>query len=195
MGKINQYRFILLIFSFCSALSFSGCDHVYKLLQKEGAEEKELFGEVVPFENNHKVEQLQKLLKLYGYAPGPVDGKFGMSTRRAVERFQSDNHLPAHRFVDQATWKQLNVFNASGLVVKGDINLKKMQIALYNAGFEVGKIDGKVGKKTEGALKDFQKNQGLNPDGKMGYKTLTALVKYLPQPEVSSSHGKVVSKK
>ena len=164
----------------CVSLILTGCDGVYRLLQKEGAEEKDLFGEVLPFEPNHKVEYLQKLLKLYGYNPGLVDGKFGVNTRRAIEKFQKDNHLPAHRFVDRLTWKQLNTFISIGLVVNAEPNMTKVQVALRAAGWDIGKIDGRMGKKTEEALKEFQKGHGLIPDGRMGYKTLTQLARYLP---------------
>ena len=163
----------------CLCLILTGCDSIYRILQKEGAEEKDLFGEVMPFESNRKVEYLQKLLKLYGYNPGLVDGKFGVNTRRAIEKFQKDNHLPAHRFVDRLTWKQLNIFISTGLVVKAEPNITKVQRALRAAGWNIGKIDGKMGKKTEEALKEFQKKQGLLPDGRMGYKTLTQLARYL----------------
>ena len=185
--KINQYHFIfrnyariLVIFLLCFCLNLTGCDSIYRLLQKEGAEERDLFGEVLPFESNQRVEYLQRLLKLYGYNPGSIDGKFGMNTRVAIEKFQKDNNLVAHRFVDRATWKQLNIFISSQLVVNAELNMKKVQMALQTAGFYTGKIDGRMGKKTETALREFQKNKGLNPDGKMGYKTLTQLAQYLP---------------
>ena len=42
----------------CAAMCFagSGCDFIYHLLQKEGAEEKELLGEVNALEKNENVE-------------------------------------------------------------------------------------------------------------------------------------------
>lgn len=156
-----------------------GCDHVYRLLQKESAEEKEILGEVLSFEPNSRVEELQTLLKLYGYSPGAIDGKFGQTTRRAVEQFQKDNGLKPSRFVDRLTWERLNIFSASGLVENGEVNVAKVQTALQNAGFDPGEADGRMGKKTLGALKEFQKANGLAPDGKMGFKTLSKLASYL----------------
>ncbi len=181
--KINRYHFILFVFLVCVCLGSAGCDSIYRFLQKEGAEEKELFGEVLAFEPNPRVEHLQKLLKLYGYNPGTIDGKFGVKTRSAIEKFQQDNNLPAHRFVDGATWKQLNIFAASGLVVNARPNIQKVQMALQTAGFDIGKIDGKMGKRTQEALKEFQKAQGLNPDGRIGYRTLGKLAQYLPSSQ------------
>lgn len=167
-------KFILLFFLFTSA----GCDQVYRLLQKESAEEKEILGEVLSFEPNPRVEELQKLLKLYGYSPGTVDGKFGQTTRRAVEQFQKDTGLKPSRFVDRPTWERLNIFSSSGLVDNGEVNIEKIQTALQNAGFDPGKADGKMGKKTLEALKEFQKANALLSDGKMGFKTLSKLAQY-----------------
>lgn len=39
------------------------------------------------------VKSLQKILKDKGYNPGPVDGIFGMGTRKALMMFQKDNAL------------------------------------------------------------------------------------------------------
>lgn len=168
-------KFILLTFLFTTA----GCDQIYRLLQKEGAEEEELLGDVLSFEPNPKVEELQKLLKLYGYSPGTIDGKLGQTTRRAVEKFQKDHQLKPSRFVDRSTWERLNIFSCTGLVENGEVNVAKVQTALQNARFDPGKVDGKMGKKTLEALKEFQKANALVPDGKMGFKTLSKLVQYL----------------
>ncbi len=176
--------FILKIFAAVVVISnLAGCDQVYRLLQKEGAEEKDLLGEVIPFESNLKVLEIQKLLKLYGYNPGAVDGKFGANTRLAIEKFQTDNSLPVNRFVDQKTWQLLNVFSQSGLVADASVNIAKVQLALKTAGFNPGKIDGKLGSRTLIAVKEFQQARHLAPDGRMGFKTLSQLLKYLaPAP-------------
>ncbi|MCX7661095.1 MAG: peptidoglycan-binding protein [Candidatus Omnitrophica bacterium] len=57
--------------------------------------------------------------------------------------------------------------------------IKQIQIALKNAGFDPGPIDGKMGTKTRQAIKSFQKANGLNPDGKVGKRTWMVLKKYL----------------
>ena len=180
--KINYCFAKLLALFFLSAgflFTAAGCDQIYRLLQKEGAEEKDVFGEALSFEPNPKVEELQKLLKFYGYSPGTIDGKFGQTTRNAIEKFQRDNRLKPNRFVDRATWARLNTFSSSGLVEKGEVNITKVQTALRNAGFDPGKIDGRMGKRTFEVLKNFQKANALVPDGKMGFKTLSKLTAYL----------------
>ena len=54
-------------------------------------------------------------------------------------------------------------------------DVKKLQLALKNAGFDPGQIDGIFGKKTERAVKRFQKAKGLKTDGIAGRKTFAAL--------------------
>jgi len=56
---------------------------------------------------------------------------------------------------------------------------KQIQIALRNAGYNPGKIDGKMGKLCRDAIKAFQKANNLAPDGKMGKQTWDQLKEYL----------------
>jgi peptidoglycan hydrolase-like protein with peptidoglycan-binding domain len=51
---------------------------------------------------------------------------------------------------------------------------KDLQKVLNNAGFNVGKPDGRVGGKTIGAIKALQKALGVKPDGKYGKNTHAA---------------------
>lgn len=62
---------------------------------------------------------------------------------------------------------------------KIDISAKQIQIALKNAGFYSGLIDGKIGPKTKEAIKAFQKENNLKPDGIVGKKTRLYLKQYL----------------
>ncbi|MFA5272140.1 MAG: peptidoglycan-binding domain-containing protein [Candidatus Omnitrophota bacterium] len=56
---------------------------------------------------------------------------------------------------------------------------KNIQNALKNAGFYVGTIDGKIGRKTKEAIKEFQKANKLKSDGVVGKQTWSKLQKYL----------------
>ncbi|OGX44689.1 MAG: hypothetical protein A3G38_02470 [Omnitrophica WOR_2 bacterium RIFCSPLOWO2_12_FULL_51_8] len=58
-------------------------------------------------------------------------------------------------------------------------NVKQIQIALTNAGFEPGVIDGKKGKKTIEAIRAFQKAQGLPVTGKADKATWKLLKGHL----------------
>jgi len=61
--------------------------------------------------------------------------------------------------------------------------VKDVQIALKNAGFDPGTPDGKMGRKTRQMIKDFQKANGLDADGKIGKKTWAVLSPYLEKTE------------
>jgi len=63
--------------------------------------------------------------------------------------------------------------------VKSRPNTKHIQTALKNAGYYSGRIDGKMGKQTIGAIKDFQKANNLPADGRVGKKTWNSLKEYL----------------
>ena len=160
-------------------LSLCGCDALYRLLDKEGAEEKALVGDIIPFESNAAVEEIQTLLYLYGYNAGKADGVLGLRTRNAIEKFQKDHGLEPTRFADQATWEKLRLFKDNGLVVDGQLNARLVQSLLKEAGFEPGKSDGKIGPRTKDAVIAFQKAHNLKVDGKIGYQTLSQLALFL----------------
>jgi len=63
--------------------------------------------------------------------------------------------------------------------VKSRPKAKQIQLALKNAGYYNGVIDGKIGKVTKDAIKAFQRVNNLIVDGKMGKKTWELLRKYL----------------
>jgi peptidoglycan hydrolase-like protein with peptidoglycan-binding domain len=58
---------------------------------------------------------------------------------------------------------------------------KGIQTALKSAGMYDGDIDGRIGKKTKDAIKEFQKANGLKADGKVGKQTWAKMLKYLEQ--------------
>ena len=60
---------------------------------------------------------------------------------------------------------------------------RHIQTALKNAGFYQGNIDGEVGPMTREAIRQFQNNNGLAVDGKVGPKTWALLSKYLEETE------------
>jgi peptidoglycan hydrolase-like protein with peptidoglycan-binding domain len=57
--------------------------------------------------------------------------------------------------------------------------IKQIQKALKNAGFNPGPVDGRSGTQTRLAIKEFQKVNNLNPDGKVGKQTWALLEPYL----------------
>lgn len=63
--------------------------------------------------------------------------------------------------------------------VKSRPNAKQIQIALLNAGYNPGPLDGKMGRQTRQAIKEFQRANNLAVDGKVGKQTWDLLRGYL----------------
>lgn len=59
--------------------------------------------------------------------------------------------------------------------------IKRVQMGLYIKGYAPGAVDGIMGEKTRIALRQFQKDHGLTPDGLMGTETLNALGVVVPR--------------
>lgn len=55
---------------------------------------------------------------------------------------------------------------------------KEVQTALRDAGYYYGPIDGKLGRKSTQAIKEFQTDNGLKIDGVAGTQTIKALLNY-----------------
>jgi peptidoglycan hydrolase-like protein with peptidoglycan-binding domain len=57
----------------------------------------------------------------------------------------------------------------------GEDEIRQIQQALNEKGFDTGRPDGKLGPRTKRALNEFQKRQGLQPSGMPDEQTLAAL--------------------
>lgn len=79
--------------------------------------------------------------------------------------------------------KEAKVIQASKKKVIGEVKsrptTRHIQIALKNAGFEPGPIDGRMGRQTRDTIKAFQKANNLVVDGKVGKQTWALLKGYL----------------
>lgn len=164
----------------CASLLNGGCDMLYRALDEKGAQEKKLIGEVVPYQRNDVVAEVQNLLYLYGYNTGKIDGILGLRTRNAIEQFQQDNGIEPSRKICKETWEKLTVFKKNELIYNNQLNFRLIQVLLQRAGLDPGNIDGKFGAKTNAAVLKFQEMQGLKVDGKIGYQTLSKLANYIP---------------
>lgn len=54
-----------------------------------------------------------------------------------------------------------------------------IQTALKKAGYYQGAVDGKVGSRTKQAIRDFQRDNGLEPDGVCGRQTWARLQSFV----------------
>ena len=83
------------------------------------------------------------------------------------------------------------MFEACGLIINGEIDVKAVQQALVNAGLHPGKVDGVMGEQTKKTLVAFQKSKSLRGDGVIGLQTLSLLAQYLEdQPEAAGVREK-----
>ncbi len=62
-----------------------------------------------------------------------------------------------------------------------------IQKALKNVGLYSGSIDGVIGKRTTKAIEDFQTQNNLKVDGKVGLKTWDKLKTYLSAPPANTT--------
>jgi N-acetylmuramoyl-L-alanine amidase len=128
------------------------------------------------------------LLGLVGATPGPAD-LFDEDLDRAVRAFQQQRGLivdgavgvGTYRILEEARWRlgdRLLTFVAGNLLAGDDV--LALQQRLLDLGFKVGKVDGRFGHRTERAVRDFQRNVGVPPDGTCGPATLKALSRLAP---------------
>ncbi len=135
------------------------------------------------------VAQIVRLLAQVGHLDGELPGTYDERVELAVRSFQQQRSLhvdgvvgPAtYRRLDEARWKLgdriLN--HRPGRLLAGD-DVYALQRRLLDLGFKVGRVDGYFGATTESALRDFQRNVGIPPDGTCGPATLKALAQLAP---------------
>ncbi|MGZ4582439.1 MAG: peptidoglycan-binding protein, partial [Nocardioidaceae bacterium] len=114
---------------------------------------------------------------------------FDATLDRAVRAFQQLRGLTADGVVGSATYKVLDEARwrlgdrlltfVAGNVISGD-DVVALQQRLLDLGFKVGRVDGRYGDRTEQAVRDFQRNVGVPPDGTCGPATLKALGRLAP---------------
>ena len=183
----------------CLCLFFiSGCNIVPKSVQYQ-KEEEGLIGSTDMA--NPRVEEIQITLTNLEYDIDVVDGRMGQKTREAIKEFQESRGLKSTGYVDKRTWELIEdimreaderaVDRTYAVDVRSAYSEKIMvnsdrvptaaqiQTALKNAGFDPGAIDGKIGPRTQQAVKEFQRAKGLKVDGKVGPKTWEDLGRYL----------------
>lgn len=129
---------------------------------------------------NKDVTQLQDILKDRGYLNHPdKKGSFGGTTAEAVKQYQENHHLNVDGIAGPNTFKVMDLKNSIGpeLLSQGDQNydVTVLQNKLKDLGFYKSKTDGKLGSKTEDAIKDFQSKKHLLVDGIAGPNTKAAL--------------------
>ncbi len=135
-------------------------------------------------------ERLTKLGLLSG--PSSLDGSadhFDDALDRAVRAFQQQRGLvvdgivgpTTYRLLDEARWRLGDrlLTHVPGNLMAGD-DVVALQQRLLDLGFAIGRVDGRFGHQTELAVREFQRNVGVPPDGTCGPATLKALSRLAP---------------
>ncbi len=133
------------------------------------------------------VDVQTRLLRL-GYELGVtgVDGIFGPETERAVILFQRKRGREDDGIVGPETWREM--VDASYRLgdrqlylkeppLRGD-DVRELQATLNNVGFNAGRVSGVYANQTDKAVREFQRNVGLDPDGIVGETSVQALDNY-----------------
>ena len=126
------------------------------------------------------VRALQRRLANAGYAPGPIDGRYGPRTEQAVSGFQAARGLGVDGIAGPLTLAALRkpsavVYPGTGEGGRGSGRVRVLQRRLAEAGFAPGPIDGRYGPRTEQTVSRFQTAHGLGVDGIAGPQTFARL--------------------
>ena len=103
---------------------------------------------------------------------------------RAVRHFQQAHGITVDGIVGPQTFRRLEearwrlgdriLSYAAGHLMSGD-DVAVLQHRLIDLGFDLRKVDGMFGPETDHAVREFQRNVGLDPDGTCGPATFKAL--------------------
>ena len=128
-------------------------------------------------------EVRDRLIRL-GMLPDAAAEVFDEDMDSAVRAFQQQQGLNVDGIVGTETFRRLEEVRwrlgdrllsySAGHMQIGDDALA-LQRRLTDMGFDSGRVDGVFGPSTDHALRDFQRNVGLEPDGVCGPMTLRAL--------------------
>jgi N-acetylmuramoyl-L-alanine amidase len=129
------------------------------------------------------VRDLQARLTQCGCAV-TLDGQFGSETLAGVRDFQTRRGLRVDGICGSETWGALiesswslgdRMLYMHHPMLRGD-DVSELQRRLNALGFDAGRQDGILGPETDTALRRFQRERGLQPDGVCGPATVESLM-------------------
>lgn len=134
-------------------------------------------------DHGNAVRDLRQRLAATGAVLATDDDAYDEATREAVRRFQERRGLRVDGVCGPETWGALiesgfrlgdRLLYLAGDMLRGD-DVADLQQRLNTLGFDAAREDGILGPETEAALRNFQRNAGITPDGVCGPATLRAL--------------------
>lgn len=111
-----------------------------------------------------RVLYFQYALRINCINPNGTDGVFGAGTESAVKRYQTKTNLTSDGIVGTGTWERMRQ------------DIKPIQAALENKGYDVGVVDGIATEKVYNAVLKYQTDNGLTADGMVGASTKALLL-------------------
>jgi peptidoglycan hydrolase-like protein with peptidoglycan-binding domain len=138
----------------------------------------------------HDVRHAQETLEELGYPVGGTDGQLGARTRTAIRNFQRDKGLNATGQLDEETAAALDAAARHEEARRDDeeggaaarapedvrpATVRRAQSTLDRLGYPVRHIDGQMGEETRTAIRNFQRDRGLNATGELDEDTLSKL--------------------
>jgi len=138
------------------------------------------------------VSEVRHKLALIGLLDGHASGDdqiYDVAVETAVRHFQQSRGLvpdgvvdaTTYRLLDEARWRLGDrlLYPQHERPMTGD-DVLSLQQRLAELGFDVGRLDGEFGPQTVAALREYQRNIGLPPDGTCGPATFKSLVRLTP---------------
>lgn len=132
------------------------------------------------------VEDVQGRLRQLDYSIDEgelAQSSFGPTTLAAVRAFRSACDLPSGDVIDEDAWKRLvdatyqmgdrTLYLRAPYLHGADVS--HLQMTLNVLGFSCGEVDGYYGPHTEAAVREFQANSGIFPDGMAFQDTFEAI--------------------
>jgi N-acetylmuramoyl-L-alanine amidase len=143
-------------------------------------------------DHGHAVAEVRAKLAALALLPPEHPGGFAdaasaeydESVDQAVREFQQSRGITVdgivgpmtYRALEEARWRLGDrILSYVPTRMLGGDDVATLQQRLLEMGFDCGRVDGIFGVETEQALREFQRNVGLLPDGTCGPSTLKAL--------------------
>lgn len=125
------------------------------------------------------IRATQKKLRSLGHKLGPADGKLETNTESAIRAYQKQSQLAISGRVSGALLSALNTSIQQSASQKTQPlsaqQLKRIQTQLRKLGYQPGPADGRSGKKTEQAIRAYQKKAKLAVSGDASIELLDHL--------------------
>jgi len=124
----------------------------------------------VSFPENEKYSALEERVTKIEERVDKIEG----GNAKLEEELQTTESKPSPK-------KKIDKMETPQKIIRFPSN-EDIQIALKNAGFYDGEIDGQIGTKTRNAIKEFQKQNDLEVDGVVGRNTWEVLGEFYDMP-------------